>query len=120
MESLLKNKSVDLIISEVSKELRLSTDLKGCGIFLYLLKAVIENRNAIYNLSRLYGDAAQLFEVKKDSISAMVSYAIEKSWEEIEPEIAVKIFGRYNKDLCPANKKYLASVSEYIRLKIEE
>ncbi len=113
------NKYVIEYISEFLIDLGLDPVLKG---FSYIVKAVVEFPGIIRSnktVKDLYGIIAEGHGVSLKSVERSIRMSLEAAWYSDKINLSNKIFdSQYiDEQNIPANARFIAAVSEIIRLK---
>lgn len=115
-------KSRKQIISNTIKELGIPVNLTGYGFVRDAVEKLISNPSLAHAMTKeLYPVIAEQFDTTPSRVERCIRHAIEVGWERGNKLLRDEIFG-YTVSECtgkPTNAEFLATVADYISLKIE-
>lgn len=102
------NSRVDLE-SEIKKKLHdigIPSDLLG---FNYLVEAIRIKMESAENVTTIYRQIADKYNITYHAVGRDISYAIKKAWDERNEEVWSKLFGTNNR--VPKNRLFIAKIA---------
>lgn len=116
-----REKSLELIVSDVIRKLGVPAHIKG---YCYIREAIImciEDSHAIESITKiLYPDIAKKFSTTPSRVERAIRHAIEVAWTRGDLEYNEKMFG-YTVSAAkgkPTNSEFIAMLADAIRLGI--
>ena len=89
---------------------------KGYTYLRKVILLVLEDGSLLYNLQDGLYAAISEAGVDPKSVGKAISNAIQRSWEKVEPDVAIKYLGYFDRENCPTNKQFIAGIVEYIKM----
>lgn len=107
-----------LVVSKAIQELRVAAHYKGYRYLRFAILLAIEDQTITDEMTkRLYVAVAEEFDATVPQIERAIRNAIEKAWEQSDPNVTKKYFGYYDPMEYPCNKRFVATVADYLRLR---
>ncbi len=111
---------LEVTVSKSLQELRFSAHYKGYRFLRVALMCTVEDQTMTDQMAqRLYVKIAEECDSKVPNVARAIRNAIKNTWAVVPPDAAKKYFGYYDPNDFPCNKKFIATVADYIRLRIK-
>lgn len=111
--------SLDQKISEIFRDLGVTTNILGYRYLRDAIELTISNKNMLnYMTKTLYPTVAKKYETTASKVERAIRVAIESAWKRGNPELIEKYFGyTISADRGkPTNSEFITTIAEYLRL----
>ena len=113
------NDSIRMLISDVLKDLGVSTNITGYYQLRTAIEYLLEDMSRVTSMTKiLYVDVAKLYNTTPAAIERNIRHAIESSWARGNVDTQHKLFG-YSVSMDSANPtvtQFVSTVADYIQL----
>ncbi len=104
------------LVSVILKELAIGVYYKGYHNLCESILLVLEDGARLYNLQQSVYSVLATPDTNPKSVGKAIGNVIDRAWDKLNPDIAIKYFGYYDKSNPPTNKQFIAAIVEYIKL----
>lgn len=113
------NESIRMLISDILKDLGISTNVNGYYQLRYLIEFLLEDMSRINSITKtLYQVGAKAFDTTPTAIERNCRHAIEAGWVRGNMDTQKKLFGYTISmdDDAPTVSVFLCTVADYVQL----